>query len=201
MPEMSGGHRDRESASHSDSDTLHHVQSRRGIALAARRPALLFWALTITLIVADQITKAMVRAKLNPSESIELIRDALYLTHVRNTGAAFGLLPGGRALFITTSTLVLIGIGIYVYRTRPKAGWLVVALAFVAAGAAGNLIDRATDGRVTDFMDFSLIHFPVFNVADSAIVIGVGMLIVWILFGPEPGDEMRGEPGTEPEES
>lgn len=162
---------------------------------------MLFWALTITLIVADQITKAMVRAKLNPSESIELIRDALYLTHVRNTGAAFGLLPGGRALFITTSTLVLIGIGIYVYRTRPKAGWLVVALAFVAAGAAGNLIDRATDGRVTDFMDFSLIHFPVFNVADSAIVIGVGMLIVWILFGPEPGDEMRGEPGTEPEES
>lgn len=162
---------------------------------------MLFWTLTILLIVADQITKAMVRARLSPAESIELIRDALYLTHVRNTGAAFGLMPGGRALFIATSSLVLIGIGIYAYRTRPKAGWLVVALSLVTAGAAGNLIDRSIDGRVTDFMDFSLIHFPVFNVADSAIVIGVGMLIVWILFGPEPGDQMRDEPGTESVES
>lgn len=162
---------------------------------------MLFWTLTIALIVADQITKALVRARLSPAESIELIRDALYLTHVRNTGAAFGLIPGGRALFIATSTLVLIGIGAYVYRTRPRAGWLVVALSLVTAGAAGNLIDRSIHGRVTDFMDFSLIHFPVFNVADSAIVIGVGMLIVWILFGPEPGDEMRDEPETESVES
>lgn len=173
------------------------MQSRRGIALAARRPALLFWTLTIALIVADQITKAMVRARLSPAESIEIIRDALYLTHVRNTGAAFGLMPGGRALFIATSTLVLIGIGVYAYRTRPQAGWLVAALSLVTAGAAGNLIDRTIDGRVTDFVDFSLIHFPVFNVADSAIVIGVGMLIVWILFGPEPGDEMQAEPADE----
>lgn len=165
------------------------MQSRRGIAVAARRPALLFWALVIFLIAADQITKAMVRARLNPAESIELVRDVLYLTHVRNTGAAFGLMPGGRTLFIITSTLVLITIVGYLYRKRPSAAWLVCGMALVTAGAAGNLIDRSLTGRVTDFVDFSLIHFPVFNVADSAIVIGVGMLIVWILFGPEPGAE------------
>lgn len=168
---------------------MHHVQSSRGIALAARRPALLFWTLTVGLIGIDQVTKAMVRARLNPAESIELFRDVLYLTHVRNTGAAFGLMPGGRTLFIATSTLVLICIVVYLHRMRPSARWLVVALGLVAAGAAGNLIDRSLTGRVTDFVDFSLIHFPVFNVADSAIVIGVGMLVVWILFGPEPGAE------------
>ena len=168
---------------------MHHVQSRRRIAVAARRPRLLFWTLTIGLIVLDQITKAMVRRSLSPAESIELIRDVLYLTYVRNTGAAFGLMPGGRSLFIGTSILVLVGIGVYRWRRRPDAAWLVVALALATAGAAGNLIDRAIVGRVTDFVDFSLIHFPVFNVADTAIVIGVGMLIVWVLFGPEPGDE------------
>jgi signal peptidase II len=173
------------------------VQSRRRIAVETTRPARLFWALAAPIVIADQITKALVRAALSPAESIELIRDALYLTHVRNTGAAFGLMPGGRTLFILTSLIVLVGIAGYWRRQHPRARWLVTALALAASGAAGNLIDRAYVGRVTDFVDFSLINFPVFNVADCAIVIGVGMLIVWVMFGPEPGDDAAAPAGTD----
>lgn len=120
-----------------------------------------------------------------PGESIPLLRDVFHLTYVRNEGAAFGLFPGRQSIFMITTAVVLIVIAAYWRRSRPTAWPIVVALGLIAGGSIGNLIDRATLGRVTDFFDFTLIDFPVFNIADSSIVVGVGILIAWLLLVPE----------------
>lgn len=186
-------------------------------------PARAFWIVATATLLLDQLTKSVVRilwrsqsallpfdaavAKFvspayDPYESVPVFGEWFMFTHVRNTGAAFGLLPGYRPIFIATSVIVLVVVAAYWRRARP-ANWLVVIpLGLIAGGAVGNLIDRAVVGRVTDFLHFAVIDFPVFNVADSAIFIGVGILIAWLLFGPQPEDEQRTEPDAiEPADS
>ncbi|MDZ4063681.1 MAG: signal peptidase II [Coriobacteriia bacterium] len=172
---------------------MHHVQVGRRIAVEARRPALVASTALAVVLVFDQTTKAVIRAALRPGESVTLVTDIFYISHVRNTGAAFGLLPGARPVFVATSLVVVLAILAYWIQWKPRTRWLLVATALVAGGAIGNLIDRVIAGRVTDF--FELRGFPVFNVADSSIVIGVGLLIVWILFGPEPDAEAGSDDG------
>lgn len=151
-----------------------------------RRAAALILALAAAIVVVDQITKAMVRVRLTPqTPSISILGDLVRLTLTRNSGAAFGLLPGNRIMFITVSTLVLVGVAAYVWKYRPTRPWVVIALGLLAGGAFGNLIDRAVIGTVTDFIQIPF-DFPVFNVADSGIVVGVAMLVWWLLFGPVP---------------
>lgn len=162
---------------------MHHVQGSRRIAVEARRPALEAWVAFSAVLVLDQASKALIRAALRPGESIPVLRDIFYISHVRNIGAAFGLLPGARPVFVATSLLVVIAIMVYWARWKPKTRWLLISTALVAGGAVGNLIDRVFAGRVTDF--FEVRGFPVFNIADSSIFIGVALLIIWILFGPE----------------
>jgi signal peptidase II len=118
-------------------------------------------------------------------QSIGLIPHFIKLTVVQNTGAAFGVFAGRQPVFVVTSLLVLVVIAIYWRRARPAQWPVVIALAMIAGGAFGNLIDRALVGHVTDFFEFAFFDFPVFNVADIGIVGGVGVLMVWILFGPE----------------
>jgi len=122
-------------------------------------------------------------------QSVRLIPHVLHLTYVRNEGAAFGLFPGRQPVFIVTSFLVLFVIAAFWRRTRPAQWPVVIALGLVAAGAVGNLIDRVVLGYVTDFFEFGFIEFPVFNVADSCIVVGVAILMFWILFGPEESSD------------
>ena len=148
----------------------------------------------------DQIVKAVVRVVFREGQSVPIIPGVFQLTYVHNAGAAFGLFPGRQPFFIATSLAVLFVIAAYLRRARPTEWPVVVALGLVSAGAIGNLIDRALIGQVTDFFDFTLIDFPVFNVADSAIVVGVGILAVWILFGPQEDAEETADPqdATEP---
>jgi signal peptidase II len=166
-----------------------------------------WWVASITLLL-DQVSKALVRVMwssvaerhpldriiaaylepvFRPSESLPLVGQSLRLTYVRNTGAAFGMFPGYQPLFIATSIVVLVVVGAYWRRARPAAWPVVVALGLVTGGAMGNLIDRALLVTVTDFFDVAIIDFPVFNIADSAIFVGVGILVFWLLFGPEEG--------------
>jgi len=150
----------------------------------------------------DQLTKALVRSSFVPGESWPFIPGVVHLTYVRNMGAAFGLFPGRQPVFIGVSVVVLIVIAAYWRRSRPKAWPIVVALALITGGAAGNLIDRAwLGGRVTDFLEFAFADFPVFNIADSAIIIGVGILIGWLLFVPEPERTPLGLESDEPDGS
>jgi signal peptidase II len=146
----------------------------------------------------DQISKAMVRAAMVEQQSARLIPHVINLTYVRNVGAAFGLFPGRQPVFIVTSFLVLFVIAAFWRRTRPMQWPVVIALAMVTAGALGNLIDRVLLGYVTDFFEFGFVEFPVFNVADSCIVVGVAILMYWILFGPEESSEAE-EADGEPE--
>ena len=148
------------------------------------------------IVAADQVTKAFVRARLStPGTSVPVLGDALRLTYVRNLGASFGMMPGYRPLFITVSIGVLIAIAAFVARRRPTRPWVVIALGLVAGGALGNLIDRMVLGWVTDFVQIPF-DFPVFNIADSAVVVGVAMLVWWLLFGPAPGQPVS--PVTSP---
>lgn len=144
----------------------------------------------VTVLFIDQVTKALVRAWLEPSQSIPLIEDIFHFTYVRNTGASFGLMPGQRSLFITATVLVLAGIAVFWWRTRPRQAVLVAALGLITGGALGNLVDRIVAGRVTDFFDFRV--FPVFNVADIGLTVGGAALFAWSLLAPV---EERNEPG------
>lgn len=138
------------------------------------------------MLLLDQVTKAVARASMHPGDSIGFIPHVIDLTMVRNSGAAFGLFPGQRPVFVLTSMMVLFVIAAYWRRARPKQWPVVIAFAAIAGGSIGNLIDRALIGYVTDFFEFAFIRFPVFNIADMGIVGGVGVLMVWILFGPQP---------------
>jgi signal peptidase II len=141
----------------------------------------------ITWLIVDQVTKVVVRSTMHVGDSIDgFIPHLINLTFVRNSGAAFGLFPGQRPVFVLTSLLVLFVIAAYWRRAHPRQWPVVVAFALIAGGSVGNLIDRAFIGRVTDFFEFAFVEFPVFNVADIGIVLGVAILMVWILFGPEP---------------
>ncbi|TLM65354.1 MAG: signal peptidase II [Actinobacteria bacterium] len=152
--------------------------------MTLRRPLLAFLLTVGFALVADQASKAMVRSALPAQDSTLLVPGVLYFTHVRNAGAAFGMLPGQRIAFMSVSVIVLLVIAVYFVRQRPQVALVVFGLGLIAAGAAGNLIDRATAGFVTDFLEFAFIDFPVFNIADSSIVIGAGLLIAWLLFAP-----------------
>lgn len=142
-------------------------------------------AVTAMVVLLDQVSKHLVRTYLaTDPESVRVIGDLVRLTFTRNEGAAFGMLPGNVVLFIPVHVIVLLVIAVYVWRRRPERPWLIAALGLVAGGAVGNLIDRVVFGWVTDFIQIPF-DFPVFNVADSAVVVGVGMLVWWLLFGPE----------------
>lgn len=127
----------------------------------------------------DQLTKAIVASALDEGESLRVVGDTLRLSHIRNSGAAFGLLRGYGGLFALAALVGVIAfIGVVVRRPAPLVG---VAAALIAAGALGNLLDRLfrgspARGTVVDFIDFRF--WPAFNVADSAISIGALLLIV-----------------------
>lgn len=147
------------------------------------RRALLFATTMLGILVADQVTKAAVRASLELGESRAVIDGFLWLTRVQNTGAAFGMLKGRQWLLIAIAVAVLLTLTYVMARVRPESPITRTALAMVAAGSAGNLIDRVALGGVTDFFDIG--WWPVFNVADISLDIGVALLVWWLLFAPE----------------
>jgi signal peptidase II len=143
------------------------------------------WILVLTLVIADQVTKALVRRALELHESIPLIPDLLSLTRVHNTGAAFGLFnsmdfPGKTVLLTVVATMALSGVAWYATSIPPGERLARLGVACILGGAIGNLIDRAAAGYVLDFVDASWQgwHFWAFNVADAAISIGVILMIL-----------------------
>jgi signal peptidase II len=148
------------------------------------RPALAVALIALAVVTLDQIAKGLVRATLTlPGTSVAVVDDLVRLTYTRNSGAAFGILPGSGPLFIGVSVIVIVSVLVYAWRWRPVRIWVIVALGLVGGGAAGNLVDRALIGWVTDFIQVPF-DFPVFNFADASVCVGVGMLVWWLLFGP-----------------
>ena len=142
-------------------------------------------AVAVTVVALDQVTKALVLALLPLHESVSIVPELLDFTHVRNTGAAFGLLnavdvPFKPLLMTTIALAALLAVGVLAARTSPGEPLARIGLALVFGGATGNLIDRVTVGYVIDFVDvyWNDWHFWAFNVADSAITVGACLLIL-----------------------
>jgi len=165
------------------------VQGSRRDPVGLAHPGRVYAAVAFIILVVDQAAKIAVRANISEGQTSTLIHGVLNLTYVHNVGAAFGLFPGRQPFFIATSCFVLFVVAAYWRRVKPTEWPVVVALAMVSAGALGNLIDRAVLGQVTDFFEFAFVQFPVFNVADMAIIGGVGVLAFWILFPAEEEPE------------
>ena len=141
----------------------------------------------LTLVFLDQLTKWLTVLKLKPIHDFPIINNVFHLTYVENRGAAFGILQGKHLFFIIMTIIVMVFIVIYYYKlpSERKYHWMRLALILVASGAIGNLIDRVRLGYVIDFLYFKLINFPVFNFADICVVVGVGILSIFILINPD----------------
>ncbi|MCA0983551.1 signal peptidase II [Halobacillus yeomjeoni] len=142
----------------------------------------MFWyyLLAIGVIILDQLTKWLVVMNMNLGESIPVVEDFLYLTSHRNQGAAWGILQG-QMMFFYIITVIVIGVVVYYIQQYGKESRLSgVALSLILAGAIGNFIDRLFRKEVVDFVDTYIFsyNFPIFNVADSALVIGVILVMI-----------------------
>ena len=132
---------------------------------------MLYFLIVFGIVIFDQITKIMVRSSFSLYESREIISGVFHLTYIENPGAAFGIMADQRLFFLVT-TVAVIALLLYFMKTledqEPRAN---LFLAMVIGGAVGNFIDRVQKGSVTDFFDF--IIWPVFNIADMFIVVGM----------------------------
>ncbi len=132
------------------------------------------------VVIMDQATKAIATARLKPYDSYTVINKILSLTIVQNTGTAFGLFKDQAVLFVLISVIAVIAITFYLLKKKTS---YYLPLALVLGGTLGNLIDRLRFGYVVDFIDF---HFwPVFNVADSCITVGMILLFFLIIRGKD----------------
>lgn len=135
-------------------------------------------AIIAGIICLDQVTKWLAVVFLQGEASFPLWREVLHFTYAENTGMAFGMLKDHRWVFMVFSTLAIIGLAVYLFRYRPEGRWMQISMAFIIGGGIGNMIDRIFLGYVVDFIDFTLIDFAIFNVADSFVCVGAGIMIV-----------------------
>lgn len=142
---------------------------------------ILFFIIAIVAFVIDFITKKWIATNMKIGDQFSVIGDFFLITSHRNRGAAFGILQEQRLFFIIITTAIVAGILWYAHIMREKGSkTLLIGLALVLGGALGNFIDRVRFGEVVDFFKFNFgsYTFPIFNVADSAIVIGVGLILL-----------------------
>lgn len=130
----------------------------------------------IIILVLDQLVKHLVSGSMRLGESIPVIKDVFHITYVLNPGAAFGMLEHQRWIFILVAAAVLLAAGIFYSRLKQESTLLQAGAGMLLGGAVGNLVDRIQTGLVVDFLDFRV--WPVFNIADVAICVGAGILIV-----------------------
>ena len=147
--------------------------------------------LTAVLVILDQWSKLFAVNNLMGRADMVLIENVLSLTFLRNFGAAFGILQGGRWLLLALTALIMIAIVIY-YIKLPNTrvyNAIRLALILIAAGGIGNSIDRLLNGYVVDFLRFDFINFPIFNVADIYVVTGsilLGIIVIFFIKDEEP---------------
>jgi len=161
----------------------------------------LILAITASVVILDQVTKFLVKNLMNYREPISIIGDFFQFRYIENPGMAFGIQMENKFLFTLLSIGATIVVFIYLYKMRNEKIMLVLALSFILGGAIGNLIDRLLYGRVVDFLDFEffdisipefsflfinfpgfdLTRWPIFNIADSSVTIGM-FIVAWMIF-------------------
>lgn len=141
-----------------------------------------YYILALFVIALDQLTKWLVVKNMEYGESVTIINNFLYITSHRNQGAAWGILQGQMWFFYIITVVVIGGIIYYMQKTKDKVLFR-VSLGLILGGAIGNFIDRVVRKEVVDFVHTYIFgyNFPIFNIADSALVIGVALLILQML--------------------
>ena len=141
----------------------------------------LFWVIVILVVVLDQSTKAAAIEVLAAGR-VTLIPGVMDLVHVENTGAAFSIGEGGGAFFVVIAVAFLLGACFFVWREEELPLSVVGAVSLIAGGGLGNMIDRLMNGSVTDFLCTTFVRFPVFNVADICVTVGVFCAVIgyWV---------------------
>ena len=154
---------------------------------------LFYFFFILTILIADQLTKAIVAQKIALLDSKAIIPGFFNLTHIRNRGAIFGFFSqsGSQFLYIILMLASLTALGLvvfYFFKTPASEKFMKISLSFILAGALGNLIDRIFRGYVVDFLDFYIkkLHWHYFNVADASITIGAILLIFIFFFRRRP---------------
>ena len=157
------------------------------------------------IVAFGQVTKALVDDFMTLHESRTIVEGLVRLTYVQNRGAAFGILseaglPYQSLMFSVVSLLALLAIALYAWRMPVQSRLPQTALALVMGGAIGNLLDRARLGYVIDYVDvyWGAHHWPAFNVADSAITVGVALLVLDILRNPQLDESAKPEIAASP---
>ena len=158
-----------------------------------------YYLIALFIILIDQVTKWLIVTKMYLGESIPVIDDFLYITSHRNRGAAWGILQGQMWFFYVITIIVIVAIIYYIQKVAKGKLLLGTSLALMLGGAIGNFIDRVVRKEVVDFIHTYIFsyNFPVFNIADSALVIGVILLMIQMLREErESKEKSYGENGT-----
>ena len=157
-----------------------------------------FILIAIIVLLLDRITKWAIASNIALHDSLVVIPGCFRLTHVQNTGAAFGLFAESSAQWkigalVSFSILALIVVSALLWKNSHALSTTTIALSLILGGAMGNLWDRIFTGHVVDFLDFYVgsYHWPAFNVADSAIVVGALLLVSEIVFAKSPGQTVK----------
>lgn len=144
---------------------------------------LVVYALIVFVILAaDQLVKIWIQGNVALGETFFTIPHIADFVFVKNTGAAFSILSGKVSLLSVVSILFCVAVIVYFVWKRPKSPLLCTSLAMIFSGALGNAIDRTVYGYVVDFINVSFMNFPVFNIADIAITVGAGLIVVYEVF-------------------
>lgn len=139
---------------------------------------ILYSAIIGSGIIIDQITKILASTFLKPIYTLPIIEDIFHFTYRENTGMAFGMLKEHRWVFMLVSTILIIGLGFYLFGMKSQNRLYDVSIAMILSGGIGNMIDRIFLGYVVDFIDCRFINFAVFNGADSFVCVGSGLLML-----------------------
>ncbi|WP_100487611.1 signal peptidase II [Sporolactobacillus pectinivorans] len=150
---------------------------------------MIYYLVALAVLLLDQLSKWMVIRNMNVGESISIIPNVFYLTSLRNTGAAWNILEGQFVFFFIITAVVLSVVIYYMQKVGRKQPLLGTALAFIIGGTLGNFSDRLFRGEVVDFIHVYIVHYnyPVFNLADSSLFIGVLLLIIYLIIDGRKG--------------
>ncbi len=158
------------------------------------RLLVVYFLISALLVGLDQWSKYLTVQNISLGETKEFIPGFLSLTHLRNTGAAWSLLEGKMIFFYVITVIVSVVIIYLLIKNYKKSIWYSVGLSFVLAGAIGNFIDRVRLGYVVDMLQTDFMNFPIFNVADSTLVVGVIFIFIYLILDEKAAKE--GKNGT-----
>lgn len=155
------------------------------------------------VVLLDQLSKIIVLNSLKPIGNVPFIKDILEFTYVENKGAAFGILSDNRYVFMIASVLIIALLGFVIYKFHGQSKLFDVCLGLILGGGVGNMIDRIVHGYVVDFIDFCAFDFWtwVFNIADSAVVVGCFLAIICLVLEQKNGKKLFEETASAVEDN